>query len=131
MSIFDTLFKPKLKYSAESRTVTCDDLHDNDDSEYDDILHQLSKILDDDTQCAIDLNADLNADMIENWTRWTVTFKRANIFLRSDEINNKDVDIRIAFCDGIECKTLKNLRILNRTDTNFVETTQIEVDVYE
>ena len=127
MSIFDTLFKPKLKYSAESRTVTCDDLHDNDDSEYDDILHQLSKILDDDTQCAI----DLKADKIKNGERWTVTFRRVNMFRRSDEIDNKNENIRIAFCNEIECKRLKNLRILNKTDTNFVEETQIEVDIYE
>lgn len=135
MSIFDKLFNnqpkplPDFRMSA-NYTITHDDLQDQDqdNSAHDYILDQLSKILDDDTQCAI----DLKADKIKNGERWTVTFRRANIFRRSDEIDNKNENIRIAFCDQIECKTLKNFHFTNNTDpTNLVEMTQISVDVYD
>lgn len=133
MSILDTLFKNQPKPLPEFRiganyTVTPDDLQDQDDIKQDEIISQITKFLDNDDQCA----TDLKIDKIKNGKRVSVTFRRANIFRRSEEADNKNDNIRIAFCDKIEGKTLKHLNVMSNTDpANLVETTRMEVDVYD
>lgn len=132
MSILDKLFNtskklPEFKISA-NYTVTPDDLQDQDDNEQDETISQITKFLDNDDQCAI----DLKINKVKNGQQLTVIFRRANIFRRSEEIDIKNDNIRIAFCDQIEGKTLKHLNVMSNTDpTNLVETTRMDVYAYD